>query len=106
MTGIIDADTHIAESESMWKLFDKDCISADLSCLPPRTTPFIGILMFCGLSTEIFFQKPAAKAVFASSRRPRRNAKPEGPTLALVAVKLPTSKRAWPTWTTLESPCR
>lgn len=24
MTGIIDADTHIAESESMWKLFDKD----------------------------------------------------------------------------------
>src|SRR5712671_2746684 len=24
MTGIIDADTHIAESEGMWRLFDQD----------------------------------------------------------------------------------
>ena len=43
MPGIIDADTHIAESESMWKYFDKEMyhrrpvmVSAPDDTLVPR----------------------------------------------------------------------
>ena len=29
MAGVVDADTHIAESEAMWNYIDRKCIRAD-----------------------------------------------------------------------------
>ena len=42
MQPIIDADTHIAESEEMWTLFDKEMTAADPCCFRCPTTRLYG----------------------------------------------------------------
>ena len=106
MTRIIDADTHIAESESMWRLFDRDLYHRrPVMLAAPDDTLYRDFNVLWLIDGNIF-PKAAGKGGFRIIT-PTGSKREAGRTDSVsVAVKLPTSMRAWPTWTRLESPCR
>ena len=55
MQPIIDADTHIAESEAMWAMFDEKCTRGGRFCCLYRTTLYTAVGTRPGSSTAIFF---------------------------------------------------
>lgn len=64
MSGIIDADTHIAESEGMWNLFDKDMYQRrPVRVTAPDDTLYRGLNAFWLIDGKIF-PKPGGKGGF------------------------------------------
>jgi hypothetical protein len=106
MTGIIDADTHIAESEGMWRLFDQDMYRRrPVMVAAPDDTLYRDFNVLWLIDGNIF-PKAAGKGGFRIIT-PTGSKRETGRTdISLVAVKLPTSMRAWPTWTRPTSPSR
>src|SRR5437879_7430527 len=86
MTGIIDADTHIAESESMWRLFDRDLYHRrPVMLAAPDDTLYRDFNVLWLIDGNVF-PKAAGKGGFALSSRQRRSAKTEEQTSAPVYV--------------------
>jgi hypothetical protein len=99
MPGIIDADTHIAESESMWKYFDPRMYQRrPVMVSAPEDTLYRDFNVLWLIDGNIF-PKPRAKADFGLSRRRHRSAKREELISVWAAARLPTSLPVSPTWT-------
>jgi len=94
MRQVIDADTHIAESPSMWNLIDPSMYSRrPVMVSAPEDTLYRDFNVLWLVDGKIF-QRHRAKAAFVSSRRRLRSVKPVAPISVLAAARSLTFLRA------------
>ena len=98
MAGIIDADTHIAESESMWKHFDPSMRHRrPVMVSAPDDTLYRDFNVLWLIDGNIF-PKASGKGGFRIIT-PTASKREAGRTdIARAAARSPTCRLVWPTW--------
>jgi hypothetical protein len=99
MAGVVDADTHIAESEAMWGYIDKETYPRrPILAKIPEDTWYKERNAFWLIDGEIF-PKPAGKGSFSLITPSRKRKNPAGAISIFRRGKSPIPPPASKTWT-------
>ena len=103
MAGVIDADTHIAEPEAMWKFFDEDMYPRRPVLTSITDDTLYGTRNKFWLIDGNIFPKPSGKGGFRLVTPAASTWKRNGTTASWPAARSPTSTCGSRTWTAWES---